>query len=136
MDTWGWLALGHRKDPFHNEVKSYYQSLRSEGHHIVTSDYVLDETITLVFKREHYKEGLKFMEGIFQAAETGNIIVEKVTADRFGAAWRLRKRFHDKPLISFTDLVSMAIMRERKIPRIITHDDHFTHVGMGFQIVP
>jgi hypothetical protein len=28
IDTWGWLALGHRKDAYHHEVKDVYKKLR------------------------------------------------------------------------------------------------------------
>jgi len=31
IDTWGWVALGHRKDTRHYEVKSLYKELRSQG---------------------------------------------------------------------------------------------------------
>jgi hypothetical protein len=47
-----------------------------------------------------------------------------------------RKRFQDKPLISFTDLTSMATMPERGITRVLTENDHCLQVGMGFQKVP
>ena len=59
-----------------------------------------------------------------------------MTSERFLAAWSLRKRFQDKPDISFTDLSSMALMVERGIQQIVTDDDHFLHVGMGFQKIP
>ncbi|HED03407.1 MAG TPA: PIN domain-containing protein [Candidatus Fraserbacteria bacterium] len=62
--------------------------------------------------------------------------VERVTADRFSAAWELRKRFQDKPLISFTDLLSMVLMKEQGIRQVLTEDEHFIQVGMGFSRVP
>jgi hypothetical protein len=39
MDTWGWAALGHRRDVRHQEVKTYYQELHSQGHQVCTSDF-------------------------------------------------------------------------------------------------
>lgn len=48
----------------------------------------------------------------------------------------LRSKFLDKPLISFTDLTSMVVMQECKITTILTQDAHFTHVNMGFELVP
>jgi predicted nucleic acid-binding protein len=68
IDTWGWLAIGHRRDPRHQEIKEFYQ--------------------------------------------------------------------HHKPKISFTDLASIVIMRDRNIKKVLTDDDHFTHVGMDLQKVP
>ena len=55
-------------------------------------------------------------------------MVERVTSDRFGAAWELRKRFQDKPRISFTDLTSMVIMQERGIPLVVTEDEDFFQI--------
>ena len=136
VDTWGWLALGHRQDPRHLEVKRLYQELRDQHVPIYTSDYVLDEVITLLFRREVFSEAVRFAEGLFAAGTLGYLIVERVTSDRFSAAWRLRKRFQDKPRISFTDLTSMVIMQERGISQVLTEDEHFVQVGMGFSKVP
>ncbi len=63
IDTWGWLALGHRRDARHQEVKALYQALQKEGSLCYTTDYVLDETITLLFRREVFEEAIRFMEG-------------------------------------------------------------------------
>lgn len=136
IDTWGWLALGHRKNAYHQQIKTFYQTLQARGAHLYTSDYVIDEVITLLFRREVFEEAVRFMEGIFMAAEQGGLTIERVTSERFTSTWRLRKRFQDKPRISFTDLTSMVIMEERGIRQIITEDEHFHHVGMGFQKVP
>jgi uncharacterized protein len=136
IDTWGWLALGHRRDPHHQEIKDFYQVLKARGVRLSTTDYVLDEVITLVFRREVYEEAVRFMDGIFEAGQQGRLTIERITSARFAAAWELRKRFQDKPKISFTDLTSMAVMRERMIKQILTDDEHFLHVGMEFQKVP
>jgi len=136
IDTWGWLALGHRRDPRHQEVKAFYGALQEEGALCYTTDYVLDELITLLFRREVFEEAVHFVEGTFQAVEEGRLIVERITSERFSSAWRLRKRLQDKPKISFTDLTSMVIMKEKGIKRVLTEDEHFLQVGMGFQKAP
>jgi predicted nucleic acid-binding protein len=91
VDTWGWLALGHRQDPRHLEVKRLYQELRDQRVSIYTSDYVLDEAVTLLFRREVFSEAVRFAEGLFAAGTLGHLIVERVTLDRFSAAWRLKE---------------------------------------------
>ena len=136
VDTWGWLALGHKADPDHDRVKEIFQELRHTGMPMWTSDYVLDELITLLFRREVFGEAQRFLEGIFGASASGKLRVERVTSDRFARTFDLRKRYSDKPAISFTDLTSMVIMQERGISRIISGDDHFTHVGLGFTLLP
>ena len=136
VDTWGWMALGYRREPRHTHVKRLFQELRSNETPICTSDYVLDETITLLFRRENFEEATRFVNGILAAAALGQVRIERVTPDRFSAGWELRKRFQDKPNISFTDLTSMAIMDERSINQVVTEDEHFLQVGMGFSKMP
>jgi hypothetical protein len=34
------------------------------------------------------------------------------------------------------DITTMVIMQERGIKQLLTKDEHFIHVGMGFQQVP
>lgn len=97
---------------------------------------MLDEVITLLFLREAFEEAVRFMEGIFQASEGGQLTVERITSERFVSAWRLRKRFQDKPRISFTDLTSMAPMEEQGIKKALTEDEYFLQVGMGFLKIP
>ena len=136
IDTWGWAALGHRKDARHREVKTLYRELRSQGARLYTSDYVLDELITLLFRREAFEEGVRFVEGLFNASEQRLLIVERITSDRFSSAWALRKKLQDKPKVSFTDLTSMTVMEELGVERVLTDDEHFEHVGMGFRKCP
>ena len=136
IDTWGWLAMGHRRDQYHQQVKALYQTLRSSQTAMHTSDYILDELMTLLFKREVFQEAVLFMEGIFKATELGQIQIHRITSNRFQAAWELRKQFQDKPLISFTDLTSMVLMRELGIQQVLTQDEHFLQTGMAFRRIP
>lgn len=136
IDTWGWLALGHRRDQYHQDVKALYQKLRATQTPIHTSDYILDEVMTLLFKREVFQEAVQFVEGIFRAVELEQVEIHRITSQRFQTAWSLRKQFQDKPLISFTDLTSMALMRELNIQQVLTQDEHFIQTGMGFVRVP
>lgn len=135
MDTWGWLAFGHRRDAHHPAVKELVATCVSNRMPVHPSDYVLDELITLLFRRETYEESVRFLDGLFGDSARGALQIQRVTAGRFQAALELRKRFRDKPDISFTDLTSMAIMRELQINAVVTEDNHFPQVGMGFEIL-
>jgi len=136
VDTWGWVALGHQKDAHHEEVRAYIE--RAAEHHVplYTTDYVLDETITLVFRRERFAEARTFIGRLLQAVDDGELQREHITPSRFEAAWTLRRTFQDKPDISFTDLTSMAVMQELGLSRVCTGDTHFDQVGLGFERVP
>lgn len=136
IDTWGWIALGCRREPRHEEVAEYYKTLRSRGERIYTSDYVIDEVITLIFRRQNFDEGVRFIDAIIEAAGAGYVSIEHITPEHFAAAWDLRVRLNDKARISFTDLSSMIVMQEREVASVLSEDKHFVQVGLGFQLAP
>ena len=72
------------------------------------------------------------MEALFASAEAGHLIIQRITAERFAEAWKLRLRYGDKPLISFTDLTSFSVMQGVGISDVLTNDQHFAQVNLGF----
>ena len=102
----------------------------------VTTDYVLDETITRLFSRRPFREAKKFMAGVFQAREVGLLSVETITPDRFRKAYELRLRYRDKPRISFTDLTSFVVAAELSIRHVLTQDAHFQQTQFGLITLP
>jgi uncharacterized protein len=132
VDTWGWIVLADPRHPAHREVTACYrESIRRGG--VVTSNFVVDEAFTFLFSRSPYDQVHGFCEGILKSHD---IRIEEVTRLRFMRAYQLRRKFSDKPRISFTDLTSMAIMSELQVSEILTADAHFAHVGMGFRRLP
>jgi predicted nucleic acid-binding protein len=136
IDTWGWITLGVRSESRHKEIKRFYHELHAKRTLTYTSDYVLSELVTLLFRRVSYPEATGFVEGLLASVEQERIRIERINPSRFEAAWRLRKQVQDKPGISFTDLSSMVIMRELGVAQVLTEDAHFAHVGLGFVRVP
>ena len=136
IDTWGWISLFNRKEPQHRQVANLYLEVRHTRGMVVTTDYVLDEVHTLLFKRLPVEPAMKAVETISKSVENGHVNLVWITPDFFQAAQDLRKKFQDKPDISFTDLTSMAVMQALGISDILTGDAHFSHVGMGFVLFP
>jgi predicted nucleic acid-binding protein len=79
---------------------------------------------------------LTLRDGRESAIAEGYVALDLITSAQFDQAIALRLKFKDKPRISFTDLLSMVVMRERGVTHILTEDDHFAQVGMGFLKVP
>lgn len=136
VDTWGWVVLHNKRETKHDEVEAFYRQYRLSGANIYTTDYVLDETLTLLFRRLPLDLAKISMKSINDAIEQGYLNLEWMSAPRFEETKVLRLRFDDKPRISFTDLTSMVVMKELGVKDIVTGDEHFEHVGMGFQLVP
>lgn len=136
IDTWGWLTLRDRREARHKEVKTYYQEVQKQNGRIYTTDYVLDETYTLLFKRLPYSVARESVERLNEAVLNGYLLIEWITPERFEEAKILRMKYQDKPRISFTDLTSIVVMNKLKIVNILTEDARFIQVGMGFIVVP
>lgn len=135
-DTWAWLVLANDRDPAFNVLSQIRAAAARREGAWVTTDYVLDETMTRLFSSAPFTKARHFLEGIFDASRQGLLDIEHVTPDRFSDACRLRLRYHDKPRISFTDLTSFVIMRELGLHHVVTADMHFERVGMGFKRIP
>ena len=96
------------------------------------SDYVLDETLTLLFRRLSFSLARKAVTFLDEAIQEEYLCMEWITPERFEHAKKLRLRFQDKPKISFTDLSSMVTMEELGLISILTEDEHFVQVGWAF----
>lgn len=136
VDTWAWLVLANDRDPAFDDVSRIRAGAAGREGAWVTTDYVLDETMTRVFAATPLAAARRFSEGIFEASRQGLLDIEHVTPERFHRAIRLRLRYRDKPRISFTDLTSFVVMRELALQHVLTGDAHFEQVGMGFVRLP
>lgn len=136
IDTWGWLTLNDQKETLHKETVNCYRQCLKQQWTFVTSDYVLDETFTLFFKRLSRYQAQKSSQALLDSFQEDNFRLINVNQERFYQTVKLRNQYLDKPRISFTDLSSMVIMREFNIIHILTNDSHFEQVGMGFIHLP
>lgn len=136
VDTWGWLVLANDRDPAFASVSRIRAAAATRGSVWVTTDYVLDETMTRLFAMAPFDQARRFSEGVFAASRQGTLDIEHVTPERFRGAWRLRLRYRDKPRISFTDLTSFVVMRELGLQQVLSADAHFEQIGLGFSRVP
>ena len=135
VDTWGWLALRDKGDRRHNEAVAAFDDALATGV-LVTTDYVLDETFTLLFRRLVFHKAKESLEFLMAATQEGAISLAPIHTARFREAVKLRVKYKDKPEISFTDFTSMVVMLELEVKRVLTEDRHFAQVGLGFELVP
>ncbi len=136
IDTWGWVAIHNKREPRHQEVNAFFNFFCSQQGIAHTTDYVLDETFTILFKRLSFVQAQRTMIVIDEAIQAGYLCLETITSERFENAKKLRLKFWDKPQISFTDITSMITMLDSNINQVLTEDAHFTHIGFGFYLVP
>ena len=133
IDTWGWLTLEDSREPFHQAATRIYAEAAHSTGNIITTNFVLDETITMLFRRRPFEEAGRFTSGLLISPF---IRIEEITKARFRRTYELRLKFQDKPDISFTDLTSMIVAKEMKVTDVLTGDRHFVQAGLGFRIHP
>jgi predicted nucleic acid-binding protein len=136
IDTWGWVVIHNKREPRHAEVNRFYRNFRFEKGEVYTTDYVLDETITLLFRRLPFDLARDSLTLLNESFEKGYLNLEWISPERFEEAKQLRLKFVDKPMISFTDFTSMVIMKGLDIKLVLTGDEHFEQTGMGFRKIP
>lgn len=127
IDTGAWYAFYDKKDGAHVRVKSVVTSRPEE---IVTSNYVLDELVTL-FKARHFEvnQFRDFVEALWNE-ETCRLLRVTETIDR--EAWEMVKKYHDQEF-SFTDCTSFVLMKRHQIKKVCALDYHFQIAG--FEVV-
>lgn len=131
VDTSAFFAIENERDRHHTEAINARDELMARGEHLVTSDYVLDEVYTLIRMRVGHRDAVDFGESI---RGSRFFRIEPVTTTDFEAAWRLFRRYDDKPF-SFTDCTSFALMERLKISAAFAFDRNFQEFGR-FDVKP
>lgn len=125
VDTSAWLALIDRNDQYHNEAVSKNVAIRSQRIDLLTSEYVFDETLTIIRYRVSHKAAVTFGGSLMNSRI---VAVADIANEERLAAWALFKKYEDKEL-SFTDCTSFVLMRKLGLLQAFTFDDHFRQIG-------
>ena len=132
VDTWGWCALVNEAQIEHIEVAALFQEFVDKGTVLVTTNFILDESYTLIRIRIHHRAAVEFHD-LLQALIGDKYVKQvQVTPEIEQKAWEIFERYADKDF-SYTDCTSFAVMQLFKITHAITEDHHFKQ--MGFQTV-
>lgn len=125
MDSAGFLALWDAGDEHHAAALRLQQELIGKRRRFVTSEYVVDETVTLLLVRHSHAAAVDFLDTIERSEA---LRLEWIGPERFHAAATLFRRHADKDW-SFTDCVSFHVMHEMRIRDAFTTDHHFKQAG-------
>ncbi len=130
VDTAAWVSAADSADISGSLVRQTRDRWLSEGGILVTTDYVVDETLTTI----RFRLGLDAAEAWWRQIEgSTRLRMESVGAARRERARSIFFRYRDQDF-SFTDCCSFVVMRELRIRRVLTLDHHFRQ--MGFEVVP
>ena len=128
VDTSFFKALVDLKDDFHQEAKAIWMKIEKEKCELITTNYILDESFTLIRIRCGVETVSEFRRRLLGGLASLKI-VRVMIVDEIGAWEWFENDWKD---LSFTDCVSFAIMNRLKLERVATFDKHF--IKAGFQI--
>lgn len=127
IDTGAFVALFDKGDDFHVAATEQWALLQKEKASLVTSNYVVDETITTIRSFAGHAIAVRAGEALFESRLLHRIpIDERVEVD----AWSLFRKDDDQDF-SFTDCTSFALMRTEKIDTAFCFDADFTIAGFA-----
>jgi uncharacterized protein len=122
VDTGAWFAYFVRRDPDHQAARTW---MRQNRQPLVTTDYILDELLTLLKLRENYRVAAAAGEAIWQQRVAR---IEYVTVEDITRTWEVFRQYDDKDW-SFTDCTSKVIIERLGITHAFAFDGHFEQFG-------
>lgn len=127
IDSGGFYALVSPGNRSHKVAVEIMEGAAQQRRRAVTTDYVVDETATLLRAR-----GLtKLLTEFFRLTEESQALtMEWTSPDRFAAARKFMLKHLDQEF-SFTDCVSFVVMKELRLIDALATDDHFRVAGFN-----
>ena len=130
VDTAGWVAAADAADTLSTSVRRERDEWLAASGILVTTDYVIDETLTTI----RLRLGLPAAEAWWQQVDgSSRLRLETIDVVRAERARSLFFRYTDKDF-SFTDCTSFTVMRDLRLRKVLTLDHHFGQ--MSFEMVP
>jgi len=131
VDTGAWYALADGRERHHARAAGLFARLtQGEFGRILSTDYVLDETYTLVRMRLGIR-AVRALRDLLNRSTSMQVV--RVSDRDFEQAVELMLA-HDDKRWSLTDCTSFVLMRELEVANAFTFDRNFTEAG--FRALP
>ncbi len=125
VDTSALVALANRTDRNHKHAANYLDRIHRTPGGMITTDYVLDETYTLLRMRIGLRNTVTFGEALMRS-DLFTIVQVDASVQRL--AWEWFKQYQGETF-SFTDCTSLTVMTSLSIREAFTFDKHFAQAG-------
>lgn len=125
LDSSYFKALIDEKDEFHSQAEDALNLFTKNESQLITTNYIVDETATLLRVRCGLDLALKFRR--FLATGIPTIKLTRIVVADDAAAWDWF--INDWNKLSFTDCTSFAVMKRLGLIHVATFDKHFSQAG-------
>ena len=122
VDTGAWFAQFVTADANHAAAVAWMAQNRQP---LITTDYIVDETLTLLKARGQDAVALALGQQFFEGFLTQ---IHYLTQDDLRQMWETFRRFSDKEW-SFTDCASKVVMEKLGLMQAFAFDQHFRQFG-------
>jgi len=129
IDTGAWAALENSEDIHYQNAISYKFEIKNKRYRLYTSNFVLDETYTLLLANVGYRKTVEFKKRIESLIEKSLLHVIRVDDEIEILGWSIFERFNKDKFWSFTDCTSKAIMNMLEILEVFSFDKNFEQMG-------
>lgn len=129
IDSSAWLAYYLSDEPDHIRIKNLIKGLIKEGQVIVTSNDIIDETVTFLIYRKPLL-AKKFIDFLKKTILTNHMTQLWVDDEIQTEAFEIVQKFVEHKL-SLTDATTIALIKKFSIESIISLDSDFTKVGIS-----
>lgn len=128
IDTSAWYARLIPSDPNHEFARRWSEQ---NNEPFITTDYVIDETLTLLKVRGQIKCAIALGDALFK----GDLAqIHYLSQDEIIETWRQFREFQDKDW-SFTDISSKVVIERLSIRKAFAFDRHFRQFG-SIEVLP
>lgn len=128
VDSGAWFALSVMNDINHDQAVSWMANNREP---LITTDYVIDETLTLLRARRQPANALSMGRQFFNGSLT---TIHYLTPQEIRLTWQIFHSFSDKAW-SFTDCSSKLLIEQLDLAHAFAFDQHFQQFG-SVTVVP
>ena len=125
IDTSFFKALIDINDDFHLQAVGVWKGIIKDKRPLITSNFILDETFTLVRVRNGLAAALEFKDKLAEGLRRIKLIRIMIQDEAKAWDWFVNN-WSD---LSFTDCVSFAVMKRLGINTVAAFDKHFARAG-------
>jgi uncharacterized protein len=122
VDTGAWFALVVPSDPNHGRASAWLAFANAA---LLTTDYIVDETLTLLRARGERRKAMEIGEEFFAGTLAK---IHRLDDDDLRAAWQVFRDYDDKDW-SFTDCTSKVVIEKLSLTSAFAFDHHFKQFG-------